>query len=106
MHLPPTETIMNSNKFFPALGFCLLIFSSQALAVLPVGVDGQELPSLAPMLEQTTPGVVNIAARGRVAVQNNPLLEDPFFRRFFDMPQAPRERMTQSLGSGVIVDAK
>ncbi|HEX5057328.1 MAG TPA: DegQ family serine endoprotease [Gammaproteobacteria bacterium] len=97
---------MNSNKLFPVLGLCLLIFSSQALAVLPVAVDGQGLPSLAPMLDQTTPGVVNIAARGRVAVQNNPLLEDPFFRRFFDMPQAPRERMTQSLGSGVIVDAK
>jgi serine protease Do/serine protease DegQ len=58
------------------------------------------------MLEQTTPGVVNIATRGRVEVRNNPLLEDPFFRHFFDLPRMPRERMTQSLGSGVIVDAK
>jgi Do/DeqQ family serine protease len=97
---------MNRNKFFPVLGFCLLVISSHASAVLPGMVDGQELPSLAPMLEQTTPGVVNIATRGRVAAQNNPLMEDPFFRHFFDLPQTPRERMTQSLGSGVIVDAK
>lgn len=97
---------MNSNKLFPVLGFCLLIFSSHGFAVLPAVVDGRELPSLAPMLEDVTPGVVNIATRGRVEVQNNPLLEDPFFRYFFDLPQTPRERMTQSLGSGVIVDAK
>jgi Do/DeqQ family serine protease len=97
---------MNRNKFFPVLGFCLLVISSHASAVLPGMVDGQELPSLAPMLEQTTPGVVNIATRGRVAAQNNPLMEDPFFRHFFNLPQTPRERMTQSLGSGVIVDAK
>jgi serine protease Do len=58
------------------------------------------------MLEQTTPGVVNIATRGKVEVRNNPLFEDPFFRHFFDVPRMPRERMAQSLGSGVIVDAK
>ena len=34
------------------------------------------------------------------------LLDDPFFRRFFDIPNArSRERQKQSLGSGVIVDA-
>lgn len=97
---------MNSKKFFPVLGFWLLMISSHALAVLPAMVNGQELPSLAPMLEQTTPGVVNIATRGKVEVRNNPLFEDPFFRHFFDLPQMPRERMTQSLGSGVIVDAR
>jgi Do/DeqQ family serine protease len=93
-------------KFFTLIGFSLFLVSSHVQAVLPAVVDGQPLPSLAPMLEQTTPGVVNIATRGRVEVQNNPLFEDPFFRRFFDLPQMPRERMTQSLGSGVIVDAK
>ncbi|MGM0680559.1 MAG: DegQ family serine endoprotease [Pseudomonadota bacterium] len=68
--------------------------------------QGNELPSLAPMLEKVTPAVVNIATTGRVRVQGNPLLDDPFFRRFFDIPeQQPRERRTQSLGSGVIVDA-
>ncbi|NNL57173.1 MAG: Do family serine endopeptidase, partial [Pseudomonadales bacterium] len=44
-----------------------------------------------------------------VKTVSNPLLEDPFFRRFFDVPQgqAPsRQRRTQSAGSGVIVDAE
>ena len=52
------------------------------------------------------PGVVNIAVRGKVKEQN-PLLQDPFFRRFFNLPQhqQPEERETQATGSGVIVDA-
>ena len=64
-----------------------------------------EIPTLAPMLEQAKPAVVNIATRGRVRVRVSPLFDDPFFRRFFDLPQFQRERATQSLGSGVIVDA-
>jgi Do/DeqQ family serine protease len=32
-------------------------------------------------------------------------MDDPFFRRFFNIPDTPRERVSQSLGSGVIVDA-
>jgi len=71
---------------------------------LPVAVDGQPLPSLAPMLEKTTPAVVNISTRGSVRV-NNPLADDPFFRYFFDLPDQAQRRETQSLGSGVIVDA-
>jgi serine protease Do/serine protease DegQ len=57
------------------------------------------------MLKRVTPAVVNIATRGTVQEQN-PLLNDPFFRRFFDVPNTPREREFQSAGSGVIVDAK
>jgi len=73
---------------------------------LPASVDGEPLPSLAPMLERTTAAVVNIATRGSVPVQSNPLFDDPFFRHFFDLPQRSQRRQTQSLGSGVIVDAK
>ena len=58
------------------------------------------------MLEKVTPAVVNIATEGRVKIRQNPLLNDPFFRRFFNIPNQPAERKTQSLGSGVIVDAK
>lgn len=58
------------------------------------------------MLEEVTPGVVNISTTGRVRVRENPLFDDPFFRRFFDLPEQQRERRTQSLGSGVVVDAK
>ena len=72
---------------------------------LPVAVDGQPLPTLAPMIKQVTPAVVNIATRGRVRVQQNPLMADPFFRRFFNLPPLQREKKVQSVGSGVIVDA-
>ncbi len=89
-----------------AAALFLLFFTSQsATAALPAAIDGQPLPTLAPMLEQVTPAVVNIATVGRVRIQQNPLLNDPFFRRFFDIPDHPRERQTQSLGSGVVVDA-
>lgn len=77
-----------------------------AVAALPAAVDGQPLPTLAPMLKEVTPAVVNIATVGRVRIQQNPLLNDPFFRRFFDIPDQPRERQTQSLGSGVVIDAE
>lgn len=65
----------------------------------------QALPSLAPMLEGVTPAVVNIYTRQVVEVQS-PLAADPFFRRFFGMPDGPQRRESQSLGSGVIVDAQ
>ncbi|MDZ7735603.1 MAG: DegQ family serine endoprotease [Gammaproteobacteria bacterium] len=74
-------------------------------AALPQKADGKELPSLAPMVEKVTPAVVNISTEGTVQIRQNPLFNDPFFRHFFDLPQQPRERKTQSLGSGVIVDA-
>lgn len=77
-----------------------------AVAALPAAVDGRPLPTLAPMLKEVTPAVVNIATVGRVRIQQNPLLNDPFFRRFFDIPDQPRERQTQSLGSGVVIDAE
>jgi len=75
-----------------------------AHAALPVAVDGQALPSLAPMLEHTTPAVVNVSSSTRVAVRN-PFFNDPFFQRFFERPEGGNERIQQSLGSGVIVDA-
>ena len=71
---------------------------------LPASVQGQALPSLAPMLKQTMPSVVSVYTTQRIQVrQRNPFADDPFFRRMF--PQVPQERINQSLGSGVIVDA-
>ncbi|MGM0593079.1 MAG: DegQ family serine endoprotease [Pseudomonadota bacterium] len=85
----------------------LLLFVCLPLqAALPAyDSQGEELPTLAPMLEKTVPGVVNIFTRTRVAVRQSPLLNDPFFRRFFNVPEQPRERTEQSLGSGVVIDA-
>jgi len=77
-----------------------------AVAALPAIVEGQPLPTLAPMLERATPAVVNIATEGRIALRRNLLLDDPIFRHFFNVPDQPRERKTQSIGSGVVVDAR
>ena len=79
-------------------------FSLPGHAGLPPSVDGQPMPSLAPMLAHVTPAVVNISTKTRVAVRD-PYFNDPIFRQFFGLPSAPRERVEQSLGSGVIVDA-
>src|SRR6476620_9863624 len=85
--------------------FALVAWTSIAGAQLPTQPGETPVPSLAPMLKRVSPAVVNIATRGTVQEQN-PLLNDPFFRRFFDVPNTPREREFQSAGSGVIVDAK
>ncbi len=77
-----------------------LITSMPIPAALPENVR-----TIAPMLEQVVPGVVNISTRSRVLVRDNPFWNDPFFRRFFeDVPGRMREREAQSLGSGVIID--
>lgn len=91
-----------------ALAFLLFatIIALAVPAALPQKIDGDELPSLAPMVEKITPAVVNISTEGTVRMRQNPLFNDPFFRHFFDIPEQPQERKTQSLGSGVIVDAE
>lgn len=78
--------------------------SSMASALPTRLIDGRELPSLAPILEPILPAVVNISSQSRVRVRKSPLFDDPFFRRFFDLPERPRERVAQSLGSGVVID--
>lgn len=95
-----------STCFVAAVLSLSLALTPAGRAALPAAADGKELPSLAPMLERVTPAVVNIATEGRLQVRQNPLFADPFFRRFFNVPEQPVERKTQSLGSGVIVDAE
>ncbi len=92
--------------FLVIISTLVLTFSGLAntYAAFPSEINGQPLPSLAPMLEKTIPGVVNIATQGTVKVRD-PFFDDPIFRHFFNMPNRPRERKTQSLGSGVIIDA-
>ncbi|HUI63064.1 MAG TPA: DegQ family serine endoprotease [Steroidobacteraceae bacterium] len=79
-------------------------------AAMPAAVGDTPVPSLSPMIKRVSPAIVNIATRGTIREKGpqNPLLDDPFFRRFFDVPQdsGPRERPFQSAGSGVIFDAK
>jgi Do/DeqQ family serine protease len=80
--------------------------TASAQAQLPQKVGDTPVPSLAPIIKKTSPAVVNIATRGKIREARNPLLDDPFFRRFFDAPNTPREREFQAAGSGVIVDSK
>ena len=69
-------------------------------------IEGKSQPSLAPIIEQTAPAVVNIATY-TLKQTYNPLLQSPFFRHFFSLPEELEEtRRVQSAGSGVIVDAK
>jgi Do/DeqQ family serine protease len=60
--------------------------------------QANSMPTLAPMLSKVTPAVVNVYTKQRVRV-NNPIAE------FFGGGRIPQERIAQSLGSGVIVDA-
>ena len=58
----------------------LALLSLSAVGALPQSVDGQDIPSLAPMVENATPAVVNIATQGHVELRSNPLFNDPFQR--------------------------
>lgn len=82
-----------------------LLLGQIALAALPAQIGGQAVPSLAPLVREASPAVVNIATRGTVDSPPNPFMDDPFFRRFFGVPPQQRQREVRSAGSGVIVDA-
>ena len=75
--------------------------ASGALSSLIVSGD---VPSLAPMLEAIRPAIVNISTTTRISYDDHPILRDPMFRRFFNIPQ--QRNRPSSLGSGVIVDAR
>ena len=74
-------------------------------AGMPPYVDGQPVPSLAPMLERAMPAVVNISTSTNIRVSENPLMQDPFFREFFNVPEQLQRQQKNSLGSGVIIDS-
>jgi len=80
--------------------------------MLPIGADQSAQPrmlagpaddSLAPLVKKTSPAVVNIATLLPSPAEQNPLLQDPFFRRYFGIPDAALQP-AMAAGSGVIVD--
>jgi Do/DeqQ family serine protease len=93
-----------------ALWLTVALAAAPLPAAMPPAVGDTPLPTLAPMIKKVSPAVVNVATRGTIRERGaqNPLLDDPFFRRFFDVPPdtGPRERPFQSAGSGVIFDAR
>jgi Do/DeqQ family serine protease len=86
----------------------LAVFAWPALAETAVPQSqGQMQLSFAPIVKRTSPAVVNVYARSIQKQVDSGLLADPFFRRFFGEDGSfgrPRERVANSLGSGVIVD--
>jgi len=83
----------------------VLLAVSSTVPAQPAGLPTRDgLPTLAPILEKVTPAVVNIAVLQKSPEEENPLMRDPFFRRFFGMPQQSEPQI--AAGSGVIVDAK
>lgn len=97
-----------------ALGLSVLTTSINVQASLPMAVDGQSLPSLAPMLQKVLPAVVSIAVEGKqknTSSFNNEIPEE--FRRFFGDSFGGFEgfggrspRNFRGIGSGVIIDAE
>ena len=83
----------------------LLVFVAlTSTAALPDSVNGQPLPSLAPLVKQVAPAVVNIRVSQTVQAQSP--YGDEMFRRFFGLPNFEGgSREVASAGSGVIVDA-
>ncbi|TXH65458.1 MAG: DegQ family serine endoprotease [Tolumonas sp.] len=88
-----------------ALSLSMALSVVPAQAALPLSINGQDMPSLAPVVEQVTPAVVNILVSGKKVTRQ----EIPEQFRFFfgpDMPDSQvQEQPFQALGSGVIIDA-
>ena len=107
----------HGGRGIPFLGLLLLLVVAALIGgavarLLPVGSAASTEPrtlavptedSLAPLVRKTAPAVVNIATLQNSPAQQNPLLQDPFFRRYFGIPDAALQP-TIAAGSGVIVD--
>jgi serine protease Do len=80
-----------------------LFLTTVADGQIPNFKMGGPVPTLAPLVKEVTPSVVNISVHGRVR-EDNPLYRDPIFREYFDVPKQ-LEKEINATGSGVIVDA-
>jgi S1-C subfamily serine protease len=97
----------HAEPWFGTFAALILVLSpaplSPATAQPQPVIDASAQRPLADVLEGVTPAVVNIAVKSGSSAETNPLYNDPFFRRYFNLPEM-QERL--SAGSGVIVDAK
>jgi serine protease Do len=95
---------------FGSLAFAAMLFLSGAACAAPGQPSvpqsmAQVQFSFAPVVKRVAPAVVNVYARSIVRQQVNPLFSDPLFQQFFGVSPQFRQRVEQSLGSGVIVRA-
>src|SRR5690349_6573581 len=90
----------------------LALVAALSVAAPPVPAQERQIPnsavevrlSYAPVVQLAAPSVVNVYA-ARTVVSRNPLMDDPFFRRFFQTPGMQQDQVERSLGSGVLVDS-
>ena len=96
---------MNSCRIIGTLGILLTLMlpvgDAPVIAQVPRTAELQA-PSLPDVLERATPAVVNIAVLSLSPTESNPLYNDPYFRRFFNLPDLPQQQPRLSAGSGVI----
>lgn len=96
---------MNVTQGYISRVMLALMFAGSVGVTTAQEIAGTERPGVAAMLEEVTPSVVNISVTGSATIPQNPLFNDPYFRRFFDAPEQPQTQPTLSVGSGVIIDA-
>ena len=107
-----------SGRIFTAAGSAAMVISAVFAAIVITAfaaaglnparavMPSDQIPTLAPLIKEVSPAVVNIATSGTVEVERNPFFDDPFFRRFFGEREGePQRRQSQSVGSGVIINA-
>jgi len=94
-------------KIFKKIFCIILILTSTTLLANTSNLFSAGVPSLAPMLENVTPAVVNIYTISE-SEERTQYIDDPFLRKFFNIPGQPKSRKKNraGLGSGVIVDSK
>ena len=87
------------NKVQRGIAYVLAVIVCVALpsdcwAQIPDAIGGK-VPTLAPLVREVTPSVVNISVQGRVK-EENPIYRDPSFREFYDGPNGPNRKSRQS----------
>lgn len=92
-------------RYQAVLAILFLSVITLSVAALPDSVDGEPLPSLAPLVKRVAPAVVNIRVSHTIQMRSQ--YGDEMFRRFFGLPNSPGgSREVSSAGSGVIIDAE
>jgi len=102
LFLVPLSSILGAVLF----SNLLVISNAHAVSIWPISVEGQTMPSLAPMLEKSTPAVVSIAVKGTLKVKQSIPDIFRFFGKKNQNQNQAHQRPFRGLGSGVIINAK
>ena len=100
---PPMPSLGHVTRMAAAALLALSALVSAAAANGIVLDEKRGVMTLAPVLEKAMPAVVNISVATRLSSEE-PMMRDPFLRRFFGLPEGGPDREVMSAGSGVVVD--